>query len=79
MRGEPVNVRTEWPRLMRAESAAAYVDEKSVETFRRAVGKLYPKPIKVSGKGERWLKEALDEAIDKISGRRDARSLSERL
>jgi len=26
-----------WPRLMRAETAARYVDEKSVEAFRRAV------------------------------------------
>jgi hypothetical protein len=68
-----------WPRLMRAESAARYVDEKSVDAFRRAVGTLYPKPIRVSGKGERWLKDALDEAIDKISGRRDGRTLSERL
>ena len=75
----PEHLEHGWPRLMRAESAAAYVDEKSVEAFRRAVGTLYPRPIKVSGKGERWLKEALDEAIDRMSGRRDARTLSERL
>jgi hypothetical protein len=64
---------------MRAEYAAAYVDEKSVDTFRRAVGTLYPRPIKVPGKGERWLKEALDQAIDKLSGQNDGRPLSERL
>ena len=40
--------------------AAADVDEKSVDAFCRAVGTLYPRPIKVPGKGERWLKEALD-------------------
>ena len=58
-----------WPRLMRAETAAAYVDEKSVETFRRGVGKLYPSPIKVAGKGYRWLREDLDQAIDRLRGR----------
>jgi hypothetical protein len=53
---------------MRAETAARYVDEVSVEAFRRAVGSLYPQPIKVSGKGDRWLREGLDEAIDRLSG-----------
>jgi hypothetical protein len=54
---------------MRADMAAAYVDEPSVENFRRNVGKLYPLPIFGDGKGERWLKEDLDEAIDRISNR----------
>ena len=58
-----------WPRLMRAETAAAYVDEKSVESFRRGVGSLWPVPVELRRKGERWLKEELDEAIDKASGR----------
>jgi hypothetical protein len=53
---------------MRAETAAAYLDEKSVEAFRRAVGSLYPEPIRVSGKGDRWIRDALDEAIDRLSG-----------
>jgi hypothetical protein len=57
-----------WPRLMRAETAARYVDEVPVEAFRRAVGSLYPQPIKVSGKGDRWLREGLDEAIDRLGG-----------
>ena len=39
-----------WPRLMRAETAARYVDEVSVEAFRRGVGSVYPEPIRVSGK-----------------------------
>lgn len=56
-----------WPRLMRADTAAAYCDEKSVEAFLRAVGSLYPEPIRVSGKGDRWLKDALDRAIDRLS------------
>jgi hypothetical protein len=58
-----------WPRLMRAETAAAYVDEKSVEAFRRGIDTLYPCPIKVPGKGDRWLREDLDAAIEKLTGR----------
>ena len=57
-----------WPRLMRAETAARYVDEVSVEAFRRAVGSLYPDPICVSGKGDRWVRDSLDEAIDRLGG-----------
>ena len=57
-----------WPRLMRAETAARYVDEVSVEAFRRAVGSLYPEPIRVSGKGDRWVRDGLDEAIDRLGG-----------
>ena len=58
-----------WPRLMRAETAARYVDEVSVEAFRRAVGPVYPEPIQVSGKGDRWIRDSLDEAIDRLGGR----------
>lgn len=58
-----------WPRLMRAETAAKYCDEVSVEAFRRGVGSIYPVAIRVSGKGDRWLKEALDEAIDRVTGK----------
>ena len=58
-----------WPSLMRAETAAAYLDERSVEAFRRAVGKLYPLPVLIDGKGERWLKEDLDKAIERITSR----------
>ena len=57
-----------WPRLMRAETAARYVDEKSVETFRRAVGTIWPLPEKVPGKGDRWVKDAIDQAIDRLRG-----------
>lgn len=58
-----------WPRLMRAKTAAAYLDERSVAAFRRAVGSLYPAPITVSGKGERWLREDLDAAIERLAAR----------
>lgn len=58
-----------WPRLMRAATAAAYCDEKSIQSFRRGVGTMYPYPIRISGKGERWLKEDLDAAIESLTGR----------
>lgn len=54
---------------MRAETAAAYVDERSVDAFRRAVGTLWPRPLRIRGKGERWLKEDLDAAIEKLTDR----------
>jgi hypothetical protein len=49
---------------MRAETAAAYCDERSVEAFRNGVGTLYPHPKWVRHKGDRWLKEELDRAIE---------------
>lgn len=58
-----------WPRLMPASAAAAYVGERSVESFRRSSGKLWPTPVKIPGKGDRWLKEELDEAINRLSRR----------
>jgi hypothetical protein len=58
-----------WPRLMRAQTAARYVDEKSVEAFRRGVGTIYPAPLRVPGKGDRWLKDDLDTAIEKLTSR----------
>ena len=57
-----------WPRLMRAETAARYVDEKSVKAFRRSVGTIYPRPCKLAGKGDRWLRDDLDLAIDRLAG-----------
>lgn len=51
---------------MRAETAAAYVDEVSVEAFLRGVGSLYPQPVVVSGKGKRWVREDLDGLIDRL-------------
>jgi hypothetical protein len=54
---------------MRAETASRYVDEKSVEAFRRGVGTIYPTAIRVPGKGDRWLKDDLDAAIEKLTRR----------
>jgi len=60
---------TTWPILMRATTAAAYVDEVSVESFRRRVGKLYPRPVEIRGRGELWLRDDLDRSIDELSSR----------
>ena len=57
-----------WPRLMRAETAAAYLDEKNVDSFRRRVGSVYPHPINVSGRGKVWLKDQLDAVITDLKG-----------
>jgi len=65
---KPSSTGEAWPRLMRAETAARYVDEKSVESFRRRVGSVYPRPVNVSGRGDVWLKDQLDAAIAKLKG-----------
>lgn len=64
-----------WPRWMRAETAAAYCDEVSTLAFLRAVGLgLYPKPHDVPGKGNRWLPEELDQAIQRNVAAKDERA-----
>ena len=75
----PVHNPGSWPRLMRAETAAAYVDEVSVEAFLRRTGKVYPAARKISGRGKVWAREDLDRAIASIKGERSAQSLAEDL
>lgn len=58
-----------WPRWMTAATAAAYTDERSVRSFLRSVGSIYPRPYRVEGKGKRWLIEELDAAIDRLTKR----------
>jgi hypothetical protein len=55
--------------IAKAESRRASCPVNTAETFLRGVGSLYPEPIKVSGKGKRWLREVLDLAIDRLTGR----------
>jgi len=55
---------------MRAETAAAFCDEPSVDAFRRSVGKLYPRPYRVPGKGDRWSREELETALKRLRGQR---------
>ncbi len=55
-----------WPRLMRAQTAAEYTDEKSVKSFLRRTGSIYPPALNIPGRGRVWTKESLDEAIDRL-------------
>jgi len=64
---------------MRAETAAAYVDEVSVEAFLRRAGTVYPAGRKISGRGQVWTREDLDRAIGELKGERVAHSLADDL
>ena len=57
-----------WPALMTAKTAAGYLDEPSVEAFRRKVGEVYPEPRKLQGVGERWSRAELDRWIADQTG-----------
>ena len=52
-----------WPAEMRADMAAAYVDEPSVPAFLRKVGHIYPQPVRGRGCPKKWSKEALDQSV----------------
>lgn len=56
-----------WPRLMRAQTAAEYTDERSVQSFLRRTGSIYPPALNIPGRGRVWTKESLDEAIDRLT------------
>lgn len=52
-----------WPCEMRADMAAAYVDEPSVEAFLRGVrAGVYPKPTERPHKRAKWLRDSLRRA-----------------
>ena len=58
-----------WPLEMRAETAAAYCDEPSVEAFLSKVGKeLYPAPARAKGSLPKWHRHKLDAAIARRHG-----------
>jgi hypothetical protein len=57
-----------WPELMSAACAARYVGERSTPAFRRRVGTLYPRPIKIAGRGDVWRKTDLDRVIAHLTG-----------
>lgn len=61
-----VTVVQAWPEQMRAETAAAFCDERSVDSFLRSVGTLYPRPKPIRGKGLRWLRADLEQAVRRI-------------
>ena len=47
-----------WPELMGAATAARYFGEPSTRAFRRR--KVYPRPIRIPGRGDVWRKKDLD-------------------
>lgn len=51
-----------WPRFMRSATAAAYVDEVSVQSFLRKVGSVYPAPAFGKGRSARWDRLQIDAA-----------------
>ena len=57
-----------WPELMDAATAARYVGEPSPRAFRRRVGKVYPHPIRIAGRGCIWRKKDLDTFIAALRG-----------
>jgi hypothetical protein len=52
-----------WPRRMRAEIAAGYCGEPTVEAFLKRVGSEYPQPRIKEGRRRLWLRDDLDRAI----------------
>ena len=60
-----------WPRRMRADLAAGYCGETTVEGFLKRIGKEYPVPRVVEGRRRLWLIDDLDAAIAPDGGRGD--------
>jgi hypothetical protein len=68
-----------WPLEMRAETAAAYCDEPSVEAFLAKVARgIYSQPARAKGALPKWHRAKLDRDIARRHGLRfDALQLSE--
>lgn len=62
---------------MRAETAAAYVDEVSVQAFRRKVGAVYPLPVAGKGQRQKWDREQLDQAVAAMGRRTNTSQISD--
>ena len=57
-----------WPLEMRAETAAAYCDEPSVEAFLKKVPTIYSAPIKIKGCLPKWHRHKLEQDIARRHG-----------
>jgi hypothetical protein len=68
--GRPVAIPVgAWPLEMRAETAAAYCDEPSVEAFLTKVSRgLYPPPRREKGSLPKWHRHKLDVSIARRHG-----------
>lgn len=59
-----------WPLEMRAETAAAYCDEPSVEAFLKKVPTVYSAPSRIKGCLPKWHRHKLDRDIARRHGLR---------
>jgi hypothetical protein len=57
-----------WPLEMRAETAAAYCDEPSVEAFLKKVPDIYSEPARTKGSLPKWHRAKLDRDIARRHG-----------
>jgi hypothetical protein len=57
-----------WPLEMRAETAAAYCDEPSVEAFLRKVPHVYSEPARTKGSLPKWHRSKLNRDIARKHG-----------
>ena len=57
-----------WPLEMRAETAAAYVDEPSVEAFLKKVPNVYSEPTRTKGALPKWHRSKLDRDVARRHG-----------
>jgi hypothetical protein len=57
-----------WPELMDAATASRFVGEKSRRTFLRRVGRVYPRPHRIPGRGDVWPKVDLQAYVATIRG-----------
>jgi hypothetical protein len=57
-----------WPLEMRAETAAAYCDEPSVEAFLKKVPRVYSEPARSKGSLPKWHRTKLDRDIARRHG-----------
>jgi hypothetical protein len=55
-----------WPLQMRAETAAAYCDEPSVEAFLKKVPQFYSEPARMKGSLPKWHRDILDRDIARL-------------
>jgi len=69
-------ISSSWPYLMRAHTAARFVDEKSTRAFRRRVGTVYPRGVRVPGRGEMWIRAELEKSIAGMRGQRPVEDLA---
>ena len=67
-----------WPLEMRAETAAGYCDEPSVDAFLNKVAKgFYPRPIRQRGALPKWHRLKLARDIDRLHGLHFEHSVAE--